>query len=1127
MNGESNFKFLVKDFSKIFDLALQAEKNAISAPRTSLFYARLSLEQSIQWLYAHDDELEYPWQNSLASLIYEPSFQKLIPPWLFNGIQYVRKSGNMAVHDHREPTHQQAVGALKNLFQFCRWIFFAYGSEKMKIPPFNESLITGAGIKDKTMAEVQFLEKRYKTEIGQEYKRSQRTYVNTENEEKVLFRLEPIPEEFSRKEQTYNEPEDFDELETRKLFIDLLLREAGWDPDSPNVPEYPVTGMPTPTGQGYVDYVLWGDDGLPIAVVEAKKTIIAPHDGQHQASLYADCLEKKFDRRPVIYFTNGFKTWMWDDLNYPPREVMGFYTCDELQTLINRRTLSKPLHEFQVNPAISGRYYQIEAVRRVCEDFENRRRKALLVMATGSGKTRVAAALVDILARANWAQKILFLADRNALVRQAKNMVSEQLPFLSVVDITKEKEDDTSRMVFSTYQTMMNRVDGERSDDKRYYSVGHFDLVIIDEAHRSIYHKYQALFEYFDALWVGLTATPKSDVDRNTYEIFDREDHNPTYAYELKTAVDDKYLVPPKAASVPIKFPNEGIKYKDLTEQEKEEYEEKFYDEEQDVLPKAIFPTALNEWLFNTDTVDKVLTYLMDFGLKIESGDKLGKTIVFANNHKHALFIEERFNKLYPHLKGGFLRIIDNYERFADDLILKFSDPSKSPQIALSVDMLDTGIDVEEILNLVFFKRVRSSSKFWQMIGRGTRLCPNIFGPGDHKKCFYIFDFCENFEFFDNYPEGIEPGITESLNAKIFKARLQLSQLLISIVDQDKYNEIFRNELLDLLHRDICTLDQTIINVRRHLEYVVEFNNRERWNVLSSLDIKHIREELASLPPVPEDDEMARRFDLYLLNFMLSYLEDKTVADKFRENIHKIAHALEAKAAIPLVRAKMTVLKELQTSLYWETISLKKLENMRQELRELIRFLEKDTRDDVYTHFSDEFIGETVWREIIPIYTSMESYKQRVERFVRENQEMLVIKKLKYNIPMTSYELIELENILFDGKERGTKDDLNKELGEARPLGIFIRSIIGLDAGAAKQAFAGFLTEGNYTADQIRFINTIIDHLTQNGIIDKGMLFESPFTDIHDQGLVGVFGKASERDKIIEIIDRINSNAVA
>ena len=531
-----------------------------------------------------------------------------------------------------------------------------------------------------------------------------------------------------------------------------MLRGTGVPPVLP--PEHGQDAHAT-DGAGFVDYVLWGDDGKPLALVEAKRTKRDPRVGQRQAELYADCLEKQFGQRPVIFYTNGYEHWLWDDTNYPPRPVHGFYKKAELELLIQRRSSRQPLGGAKINEAIVERYYQTRAIRRIGEAFEkDKDRKALLVMATGAGKTRTVVALCDLLMRCNWVKRVLFLADRVALVKQAINKgFKAHLPESSPVNLITEK-DAEGRVFVSTYPTIMGLID-ESKDGQRRFGVGHFDLIIIDEAHRSVYQKYRAIFDYFDSLLVGLTATPRDEIDRDTYGLFDLEKGVPTDSYDLADAVSDKFLVPSKAVSVPLKFLRQGVTYDGLSEEEKEEWDAKEWDEDGSV-PDHVEAEAVNKWLFNEDTVDKVLAHLMTRGQTVAGGDRLGKTIVFAKNQAHADFIQLRFDKNYPHLVGKFARVITFKTEYAQSLIDDFSQKEKNPHLAISVDMLDTGIDVPEVVNLVFFKLVRSKTKFWQMVGRGTRLCPDLFAPGKDKEFFYIFDYCQNLEFFSQNPETVD-----------------------------------------------------------------------------------------------------------------------------------------------------------------------------------------------------------------------------------------------------------------------------------------------------------------------------------------------------------------------------------
>ena len=1030
--------------------------------------------------------------------------------------------------------------SIRLLFEFCSFLFVSYSEDEVETPVFNPELIPSKDNTEEDINELEQLQKKFDEQLKKDEVLRQKL---EEQKEELQKRNKALAERAkSRQPQTKHIPQLIPESVTRKLYIDVLLKEAGWSKLREGKElEYEVKGMPistNPSGIGYVDYVLWGDDGNPLAVIEAKKTMVSPKKGKQQAVLYADCLEQMKGQRPVIFYTNGFETYMWDDTFYSEREVSGFYTKDELQLLIDRRTTRKDLSTFKVDRNIAGRAYQLEAIKRVAENlgkthngrYVGTNRESLLVMATGSGKTRTAAAIVDMLTKCNWVKRVLFLADRNALVTQAKNAFKEHLEHLSSIDLTKEKEDSSTRLVFSTYPTIINKIDKERTDNKRFYGVGHFDLIIIDEAHRSIYQKYKSIFDYFDAMIIGLTATPKKDIDRNTYSLFGIENDNPTFAYELNTAVNEGYLVPPKSISVPLKFQREGIKYSELSDREKEEYEEKFGDPTSEEAPDTIGSGALNKWLFNTDTVDKVLEHLMNDGIKVSGGDKLGKTIIFAKNHQHAVFIEERFNKNYPEYSGKFLRVIDNYETKAQDLLEKFTNPfeEEDPQIAVSVDMMDTGVDAPRVVNLVFFKLVKSSSKYWQMIGRGTRLCPDLFAPGEHKKEFVIFDYCQNFEFFEEHPDGITTKNVKPLLQQVFEAKVKVTQLVSGLSEKTDAEKEVRDQYLDELYKTVQGLDENRFVVRKQLRYVKEYSNKAKWLNLSKSDVQEINNHLSHLQPSSkDDDELARRFDMLILIYQILLLSGSDNTGKYTSKIFGTASSLQKKDNIPQVSIHIPLIKEVQTDQYWKTINIKKLESLRTALRDLIKYLDTKTQEPIYTHFEDDldYDGIKVRGHVNTSYENLQSYKDRVESYIRKNKDHLTINKLRNNIPITKQELNSIEEILFTESVAGTKQQFVDHYGE-KPLGEFIRSITGLEQAAVNEAFADFLQVGELRADQMTFINTIISYLTKNGTIDVTMLYSSPFIDINHEGIDGVFD-LEKKQKVVSIIEQINYNAIA
>ncbi len=1116
----SNFSFLTGLWDFLSPDALMAEKYAQSDPRAAAIYARRSLEISMKWLYENDSSLRAPYQKSLAAMLYEGTFTKNLGRGLKFDIRFIHKLGNVAAHDDKQISVEEGVKTAAALHRFLGWIARVYTKGGATPPKFDPALLP------KSDAEKQANIAKLIRDMDAEAFQAKEKLSQTEEElAKLKAELAAIQEVKQTNQKTIPKG-DYDEAQTRELMIDVMLREGGWNPKGENVEEYEVTGMPTSsgelTGTGYVDYVLWGNDGKPVAIVEAKRTRVSPKQGERQAELYANCLEAEFGQRPVIYYSNGYKTWLWDDQVYPPREVQGFSTQDELQWKINQRSSHKDLNLIQPKPEIAGRHYQMEAAARVMSAYgDERKRKSLIVMATGSGKTRLAISIVDMLMRAGWVRKILFLADRVSLVNQAKRNFKSLLPNVTVASLLDDKEED-ARILFSTYPTMLNCIDGTKKDQKQLFSSGHFDLIIIDEAHRSVYQKFGAIFDYFDSLLLGLTATPRGEVDRNTYKLFELDNHQPTFFYELEQAVADGFLVPPRAISVPLKFQRDGIKYNDLSAEEQEEYElqEEFYDKDTGELVEEIGSSALNKWLFNKDTVNKVIAHLMENGVKIEGGDKIGKTIIFAKNSKHAEFIVEQFDKNYPALAGKFCRKVDYSVKYAQSLIDDFSIKDKDPQIAVSVDMLDTGIDVPEVVNLVFFKIVRSKTKFWQMIGRGTRLCPDLFLPGEDKTEFLVFDYCQNMEFFDANPDGYESKAQESVKQKLFKRRLEL----VVALDEAEQEESFSTKLKDQLQSVIASMNIDNFIVRRQRKDVEAFADRNSWDNLKPEHIDTLQRNLSGLPSPDDDDEFARRFDLLIINLQLALLKNSSTQEGYITKVKKLAAGLEDKTAIPSVSAQLEIIIEIQEDSWWQNVTLPMLEQVRIKLRALIKFVDREPGfTDVFTNFEDELGEPSTEHRLIKTDANMAEYRKRVQRFVNEHKDHLTISRLKNNKPISRADVKALEDILFSEDGPLTRKEYITTYGE-QPLGVLVRSTVGLSRKAAKEAFAEFLSGAPLHPDQITFLDQVIDYLVKNGTMEPKAMFDTPFTHINHEGLSGLFDD-EESAKIVRLVRRINNNA--
>ena len=1088
-----NFDFLNgrQEFSLFAASAVEAEKVFATSSAMCVIGCRKALELAVKWVYTVDNGIQAPYKDNLSALIHEYTFKKQLPPLLFGKIKGIVTFGNMAVHTGKIVPPAFAVQSLKSLFEFIQWVDYSYGSDyqvrtfdAQRIPKTHVSLdmqkiLAQESLLGEKDAEIERLRQQL-AELADKY-----TGAKERNRQSRTIIME-----------------DLSEFSTRKIYIDAMLLGMDWElegPDSDVSQEYEVEGMAGVPGQkGYADYVLWGRDGKPLAVVEAKKACKDPNTGRTQAKLYADCLELRFGQRPVMFTTNGFDTFFWDDKGGPQRKVSRIFSKTDLERIIERRTSRLPLESITISNAITDRYYQQAAIRSVCEEISRGVRKHLLVMATGTGKTRTAASLVDVLSRGHHITNVLFLADRTALVSQAKDDFKTYLPNMSLCNLCANKDDASARIVFSTYPTIMNAIDREKSKDGGIlFSPAHFDLIVIDESHRSIFKKYRAIFEYFDAILLGLTATPKTEVARNTYEFFELENGVPTYVYDYDTAVhQDHVLVPYYNYEVTTKFLSEGITYEELSDEDKERYEDDFT--EDGVMPDSIPSQALNDFVFNQKTVDLVLQDLMERGIMVNGGERIGKTIIFAQNKRHAEFILERFNKLYPQYHGTWASRVVCDDSYAQTVIDNFKEAEKTPYIVVSVDMMDTGIDVPACVNLVFFKKVRSKTKFWQMIGRGTRLCPELTCTDliereeyTGKKRFLIFDYCGNFEYFRQVKHTTEGEVPISLSENIFR---KCVRLVAAFQDASKFDGAYqpwRRELTELCQGRIAGLNTDLFHVQLALKHVEKFKKPEAFICLSELDQQELTEHIAPLVHFDEADAMALRFDNFIYGFILNVLDESPLVKRDMARLVTTARLLEKKSSIPQVAAKLPLLRQISAPELWKDIDICKLEDIRRELRALIRFLDEGSkRKDIITILTDPILDSTAGIPL-PEEDPFESYKMKVNRYIEEHKNSLAIYNLTHNISLTRKDYEELERVFT--QELGSKEDYVKTFGDT-PFGLLIRKIAKLDHEAVLAAFSEFINDQSLNSRQIAFVQKVITHIEQNGYIeDISVLTKAPF----------------------------------
>lgn len=1099
----ANFEHLRSHRPELSELGGLAEAYVYTDPASSLVKLRQFAEAIVRDIY---DKLNLtkPYQPSLNDLINEDGFKKVIPHVILNKIHTIRIQGNKAAHGE-SVSEQAAFMALQEAFDLSRWLYIGlYKGDIKRISAFRKP-DNQADLSKKAL----LINKKLKEEMAQKEAEIQSLLQQLEKQRPPV-EAKPKSEAQEDAILTHNlsvvAELAFDEVKTRKNLIDILLSEAQWAEPSATPyqgisVEFEVDNQPTSTGKGYVDYVFWGEDGKPLAILEAKKTSISAEKGKQQARIYADGMEKMFGQRPIIFYSNGFETYIWNDAaNEPPRRIYGMYSAESLRYLQAQRLNRKNLLEVVPNAEIAGRGYQIQAIKAVCEEFAKSRMKALIVQATGTGKTRVAISLCEVMIRAGWAKRILFLCDRRELRKQANNAFRDFLPSEPrVVVSSKTNEDKDKRIYLATYPSMM--------ECYQNFDVGFFDLIIADESHRSIYNRYRDLFLYFDARQVGLTATPKNFISHNTYKIFNCEEENPTTYFSYEQAIEHvpPYLCEYEVVEHSTKFMRDGIRYKDLTPEQKKQLEEQLEDAEEFDADK----NAINKKIFNKDTNRAILRNLMENGIKNASGNTVGKSIIFARNHDHADLLEKIFNEIYPQYGGRFCALIDNTlgDR-AETLIDEFKDPLNDLTIAVSVDMLDTGIDVPEVVNLVFAKPVKSYVKFWQMIGRGTRLCPNLFGEGKDKKVFQIFDHWGNFEYFDERYKPKEPSKQRSLLEKLFLARINIAEQSISKSNTEVYNNIIAQ-----IAKDIAALPENSISIKEKWREIKLLQHADTLKNFSAATIHTLKNEIAPLMQWRDSrgQDEAFAFDSLIANAQLELIKNSSDFQGFQEKIIEVITELPIN--LNQVRAKQDIINALKSSSFWEHVTFSHLEKVRLDLRHLMKLRPEsdvsgdfkppiiDVREDKSQIRFKPYKGKRKTQDLI-------AYRQRVTDVLQNLFEKSpVLNKIKRGETVSQSDIEELSALVLSLHPDVNLQQIAFMFPEtAGNVENLIRNIIGLEPEAVAKCFESFMLQHpELSSKQMKFLDLVQNHIAKYGSIELEKLYEPPFTSLDAEGLDGVF----------------------
>lgn len=1131
MKQSMNFEHIQSKWPELHQLAAFAEDYAISDPQSSLVKLRCFAEKVVGYLYKELSLPVLPTSNIFDKLTAD-DFTSAVPRLITDKLHAIRKSGNQAAHEGKVD-QQQAIWILKESYFVASYLFMAYANgTQQECPEFKAPEQTQPT--NQSDAEFAKKNKQLTKQLAENQARLKRALDELEAAElaqkqaqqqaaklKQTIDAEKLNQVKTRNEQIVNSSFNFNEDETRKRIIDLDLRNAGWnvaldDKSTEDVgKEVKVTDQPTTTGVGYVDYVLWDDDGKPLAVIEAKRTRENIEKGRQQATLYANALEKQYGQRPIIFYSNGWDIKILDDTQgYNSRGLYGYYSKDSLQYLIKQRTLKKDLNKTPIDTAVAGRLYQMETITRVCERFSDKHRKALIVQATGTGKTRVSIALAKRLLDAGWAKRVLFLCDRKELRKQAGNAFTEftKEP-VHIVGKSAKNTAASARVFIATYPGMLRIMNK--------YDVGYFDLIVADESHRSIYNIYGDIFKYFDALEVGLTATPVEMVSRSTCDLFGCDYKLPTANYPLEDAIEQGNLVPYKIVSYTTQFLREGIKKDNLTDEQIAQLEEQGIDpNELDFDAKQI-----DEAIKNKDTNRLILRNLMEKGLRDKDGQLPGKTIIFARNIAHAELMAQLFSELYPQHGANFCRVIHSkYER-AEELIDDFkSSDENSMRIAVSVDMLDTGIDVPECVNLVFAKPIKSKVKFWQMIGRGTRLCENLYGPGQHKTHFLIFDHWANFEYFDENPEEDDVKQAKSLLQKLFEARVTLAQTALKKANLDVFDQTIK-----LIHDDICLLPMESISVRDNWLVVETYKDFKRLNQFSPQTVSDLLEKVAPLMQWRNimGQSEAYKFDLELTTIQTLIFTDANQIDLAKQSIMNKVESFQMH--LNEVRSKAPAIEEIQTQQYWQYLTHAALEQSRINLRSIIHLRNKSVTppkgDFVLDIIEDENQIHEADRLTKIVSIDYQIYRQEVEKTLTPLFETdSVLKKIRNGEQVTEADLAQLSSLVHTQNPSVDLNTLKEFFPESTAtLDKILRTIVGMDKNAIEQSFTTFVQQihTHVNAKQQRFIGMLKNHLIRHGAIEIAQLYDAPFTQIHDMGLDGVFSQ-QQADVIEQFIKQFD-----
>ncbi|MGF6905906.1 DEAD/DEAH box helicase family protein [Fusobacterium sp. PH5-44] len=1128
----ANFDFLInkKEYTLFSEACIKTERILSTSLTMCILGSYEALELAVRWVYSVENISSRDKYKTLEEFISDPLFVSLVDKKVYLKLPYIIKLWKYTLESDDNLTKDDGVLALSILFEFVTWIDYTYGLEyfprELKEEDIPVDIITS---------------------INEEMALENRSILQKNREEIKKFQdqVTSVGQYFVSKKVTNREtrkfvPNDFDTMSVREYYIDLDLKFAGWDLeiDVKKGIQYTIGNMVDGKEKIAIDYVLLGKDGLPLAIIEGKYSLEDFEYGRKRALKYAAHIGNDMRRIPVVFLLHGGNYYYLENLNSTPRMISGIFNIEDLHRIRNQVKSKKNLVTVSADPRITNYTYQIEAAKAVIHDIGENKRKSIVFISSGLGKTRILAGVIDLMSRANYISSVLYLTGRKTNLKYVKKMLKNLIVGMSVGEYSEELDENT-RLVISTTESIMKEIGNISGSGEKYFSPGQFDLIVVDEVYRNTVVAYKKIFDYFDSLVVGISPLPQSDIDSKISEFFNLKQDENSYIYHYEEALQkEKIIVPYNVVNIPNRLFENEMFYDQLSTENKNHCEETYTDDKSKMLNWV--PSVMNNnYLMSVHTIDLALEDIMKVGIISSKDECIGKTILFAQNKNHAELILQRFRMKFTEFASDFAKIA-----YCDDnnAVDDFVDPEKKVNLLIDVGFATAGLDLPEVVNVVLFKKIYSKYEFYQMVNIGNRSCKNITlvdskeGLYIGKKRYYVFDYLGNFDFFNeekNHTDGLE---IKNVSEEIFSRCVEIVYSIQkeSLIDRESHN--FSEKIINFLIEQVKKAGKEFDNVHFQLSNIERYYRKNTYfPALKEEDKKILITQVAPLIEIDGSDEHALQFDNFMYGLILAQLEGTAFVIKAKRQLVNICNMLKKNEHIDPIRKEKEFIEYYGSRKFLDNSTIVDLENLRMKIRTLMKYVfeiisetadentQKTTLEKMETDLnaSNEDVLEEMEKEIEKDdgVDNIREYKEKVTRWIKSKLLLSAIYKLRNNMPLLPQDYKDLEKAFT--KTLGTKKEYESAYGNL-PYGLLVRETIPLERESVKVAFFNVNTDKTLNEEQKAFISKMMEYIINHGYMDELKLVNGEiegfdkFEDIFD----------NEREKkIIKILREIKGNA--